>query len=152
MGLLKRARVVFPTVGHLTIDGVIDDSYCDRYCRTFDANPAAQAVPVAAALPHAGPGEEWNRQMHFAHQRAFMFMHENMEQLALQIRESGVDHFTRTSQQMRDYASWPGVGPNAEEEVADADGDEDEEDDDDGDSGSGSGSDTPGYSILEASD
>ena len=150
IGLLKRARVVFPADGHLTIDGFIDDSYCDRYCRASDANPASRAVPVAASLPQAGPGEEWNRQMHFAHQRAFMFMHESMEQLTLQIREPGVDHFTRTSQQMRDYASWPGVGPSAEEEVGDADGVE--ESDDDGESGSDFGSETPGDSILEASD
>ena len=61
-----------------------------------------------------------------------------------------MDHFTRTSQQLSDYASWPGVGPNAEEEVADADGDE--ESDDDGEGGSDSGSETPGDSILEASD
>ena len=149
MGLLKRAKVVFPAVGHLTIDGVIEDSYCDRYCRALDDNSAARAVRVAAALPQAGPGEEWNRQMHFAHQRAFMYMHESMEQLALQIRESGVNHFTRTSQQMSAYASWPGVGPNADEEVAAADGDE--ESDDDGEDGSDSGSETPGDSILEAS-
>ena len=29
MGLLKRAKVAFPAVGHLTIDGVVDDHYCD---------------------------------------------------------------------------------------------------------------------------
>ena len=79
-----------------------------------------------------------------------MFMHESMKQLALKIREPGVDHFTRTSQQLSAYASWPGVGPNAEEEVADADGDGEDESDDDG--GSDSGSETPGDSILEASD
>ena len=61
-----------------------------------------------------------------------------------------MDHFTRTSQQLRAYASWPGVGPNAEEEVGDADEDEDDDDDDDGDDGSSL--DTPGDSILEASD
>src|ERR1051325_5784449 len=145
MGLLKRAKVVFPAVGHLTIDGVIDDSYCDRYCRALDDNSASQAVPVAVALPQASPSEEWNRQMHLAHQRAFMFMHDSMEHLALQIREPGVNHFTRTGEQLRAYAGWPGVGPNAEEEVGD-------EDDGEESSGSGSDSGSIGDSILEADD
>ena len=150
MGLLKRAKVVFPAVGHLTIDGIIDDNYCDRYCRALDDNSASRAVPVAVALPHASPSEEWNRKMHFAHQRAFMYMHESMEHLALQIREPGVNHFTRTSEQLSAYAGWPGVGPSVEEEVGDADGDEQSEDD--GEGSSDSGSETPGDSILETSD
>jgi hypothetical protein len=58
MGLLKRAKVVFSAVGHVTIDGIIDDSYCDRYCRALDDNSAAQAVPVVVALPQASPSEE----------------------------------------------------------------------------------------------
>src|ERR1051325_1803709 len=150
MGLLKRAKVAFPAVGHLTIDGVIDDHYCDRYCRALGDNTAAQAVLVAAALPQASPSEEWNRQMHLAHQRAFMFMHESMEHLALQIRESGVNHFTRTGEQLSAYAGWPGVGPNAEEEGGEEEGDDQSEDD--GEGSSDSGSETPGVSILEASD
>ena len=68
--------VQFLDVGHLTIDDVIDNHYCDRYCQAIDANPAARAVPVAVALPQVGPDAEWNRQMHMAHQRAFMFMHQ----------------------------------------------------------------------------
>ena len=88
-GTSEEGQGCFSVVGHLTIDRVIDDGYCDRYCRASNDNPAARAVPVAAALPQAGPGEEWNRQMHFAHQRAFMYMHESMEQRALQIREPG---------------------------------------------------------------
>jgi hypothetical protein len=88
--------------------------------------------------------------MHLAHQRAFMFMHESMEHLALQIREPGVNHFTSTGEQLSAYAGWPGVGPSVEEEVVDADGDEQSEDD--GEGSSDSGSETPGDSILEASD
>ena len=68
-----------------------------------------------------------------------------MEHLALQIRDPGVNHFTRTGEQLSAYAGWPGVGPNVEEEVGDEDDGEDS-------SGSGSDSGSIGDSILEATD
>ena len=78
-----------------------------------------------------------------------MFMHESMEHLALQIREPGVNHFTRTGEQLSAYAGWPGVGPSVEEEVGDGD-DQSEEDGEGSSSSSDAGS--IGDSILEATD
>ncbi|KAI5396796.1 hypothetical protein KIW84_062862 [Lathyrus oleraceus] len=79
MGLCQKARVSLPFVFHETIDGEVNDRVAYSY--TWD--------------------------MLKSNQRDFMFMHDSMHQLQLQIRENYVDHNLGTREEFWAHANWP---------------------------------------------
>lgn len=92
MGSCIRACVSMPPVVHETIDGVVDDMYTERYFITKGTlalnnpqPPAQQPIDERADCTYT-----WD--MLKDNHRGFLFMHDSMHQLKLQIREPHVNH------------------------------------------------------------
>src|SRR4051812_29036346 len=102
MNLCKKARVQIPSEGLMSIDTFIDNIFIERYCLS-----KLTVVPVVAARPtrrRSDPDREENLAFHMAHQRAFVFLHDFMSQLRLQMMEPNVAHPWSSRQDLVDYA------------------------------------------------